>query len=161
MATTNTMQTPVTMPVGEYLYNTRLQLTGFTDYGVSLQDINSGRAAPPPQGARIDITFEGVIQGEKVNGTMRGVDYLNVRADGRFELCLRAEITTDDGARIAFYADAIAYPTPGAPGIVQIRESAKLTTAAPAYEWVNTLMIWITGYVDMNVGRLDLHAYAA
>lgn len=37
MTTTGTMQPPVTMPVGEYLYNTRLQLTGFTDYGVSLQ----------------------------------------------------------------------------------------------------------------------------
>lgn len=91
---------------------------------------------PPPQGARIDITFEGTIEGEKVKGMMRGIDYMNVRADGRFELCLRAEITTDDGAKIAFYADAVANPTPGAPGIVQIRESAKLTTSAPAYEWV-------------------------
>jgi len=82
-----------TMPVREHLYTATLRLTGITEYGISLQDIYSGSAPIPPQGVRIDLPFEGVIEGPKLNGTIRGVDFGEMRADGRFDLNLQAEAT--------------------------------------------------------------------
>ncbi|HMQ32718.1 MAG TPA: hypothetical protein PKD53_18445, partial [Chloroflexaceae bacterium] len=82
--TTTPTATAATMPVREHLYDLRLQLTEFVEYGVSLADLNSGRAAPPPEGTRIDLGFEGVLEGAKLSGSIRGRDYLAVRADGRF-----------------------------------------------------------------------------
>lgn len=158
---TATTEKKTTMPVGAYLYDAHLQLTQFTEYGVSLDDLNSGRAAPPPEGARVDIAFAGEIVGERLRGTMRGVDYVLVRADGRFELNIHAEITTPDGAKIALHATGVAMPDPAQPGVVEIRENVQLTSHAAAYAWVNRLQIWITGQSDMRVGRLLLHAYAA
>ena len=57
----------------------------------------SGQAPPPGEGARFDVYFEGPITGAKLRGSVKGVDYLHLRADGRFQLHIHAEITTDDG----------------------------------------------------------------
>jgi hypothetical protein len=158
---TTATTTATTMPVSEYLYDARLQLTQFTEYGVSLADLNSGRTTPPPEGTHIDIAFEGEIEGERLRGAMRGIDYLYVRADGRFELNIHAEIATPDGAKIALQASGVALPDATRPGVVQIRENVQLTSHDPRYSWVNRLQVWITGSADMGTGRLLLHAFAA
>ena len=59
---------------------------------------------PPAEGARFDVYFEGPITG-KLNGTVKGVDYLHIRADGRCQLNIHAEITTEDGKKISLAAD--------------------------------------------------------
>jgi hypothetical protein len=41
------------------------------------------------------------------------VDYVTVRADGRIDLDIKAEITTDDGEKIAFAASGVGIPQPG------------------------------------------------
>ncbi len=44
---------------GEKIYEYDLDVTGMTDYGVSLDAILSGKEKIPPQGVRIDVAFEG------------------------------------------------------------------------------------------------------
>jgi hypothetical protein len=150
---------PVTMLVTEQLYEANLQLLEIIDYGIGLDAFGAGTL--PPQGARFDFVFEGRISGEKLNGTIRGVDYGIVRADGRFDLDLHAQLTTDDGEKIAFYADGIFTAPDPATGIGQVRENVKLTTASPRYAWVNKLHIWATGGSNVTTGRLRIHGYIA
>jgi hypothetical protein len=90
---------------GEKIYEYDLDVTGLTDYGVSLEAILTGKEKVPPQGLRIDVAFEGRAQG-RLAGQVRGVDYLRLRADGRVDLDIRATIETGDGRRIALSADA-------------------------------------------------------
>jgi hypothetical protein len=153
--------TPTTMPVSEHLYDMHLQLLKIGDYGVNIAELNNGTVQPPLEGTRVDMTFEGVIEGAKVRGTIQGHDYVLIRADGRRELNIWAEVTTNDGARMALIGTGLALPDQDDPALVQIRETAKLTTHDPRYAWVNHVQVWITGTVDMNTGRLLLHAYAA
>jgi hypothetical protein len=40
---------------GEKIYEYDLDITGLTDYGVTLPAILSGQVRVPPQGARIDV----------------------------------------------------------------------------------------------------------
>jgi hypothetical protein len=150
----------VTMPVAEHLYDAKLRLTGVIEYGVNMQALLSGRISPPPQGARFDLPFEGFIEGPKLKGTVEGIDYLEIRADGRNDLNLHAEITTDDGDKIALSADGIFVPDPET-GIGQVRENARLTTASQKYAWVNQLQVWVTGTSNLNTFELSLKGYAA
>lgn len=94
---------------GEKIYEYDLDITGVTDYGVSLDAILSGKEQVPPQGVRIDIAFEGRASG-RLAGRVRGVDYVRMRADGRVDLDIRAIIETEDGRRIALSADGVGLP---------------------------------------------------
>jgi hypothetical protein len=155
------VQQQVTMPVGELLYEARFVRTGIADYGVSLEDLMTGRAVPPAAGARIDVYFEGQLYGPKLKGYLKGIDYLLVRADGRSDLNMHAAITTEDGARIAFWSDGIFVPPTDGSGIAQIRENVRLTTADTRYQWVNLLQVWITGTIDIAKEEIRVQAYIA
>jgi len=143
---------------GELLYEYTVQFTQVVEYGVSMEALTSGQAAPPPEGARFDVYFEGPATGAKLSGSVKGVDYLHVRADGRFQLHIHAEITTDDGKKIALAADGVAL---GEPPVLQLRENVTLTTSAPEHSWVNTIQIWGTGTVDVSKGEVRIKGYAA
>ena len=78
--------------VGELIYEVTVQFTKITEYGVSMEALASGQAAPPPEGARVDVHFEGASRGPRLKGTINGVDYINMRADGRVQLHIHAEI---------------------------------------------------------------------
>lgn len=146
--------------VGELLYEYTVNLTGMTEYGVSFADLMAGTAAPPPEGARFDVPFEGSSIGPKLKGTVSGVDYLRVRADGRFDLHIHAEITTDDGQKISLHADGVALPQPGSP-IAGLRENVTLFTSSKAYSWVNGLQVWATGTVDLAAQVVRIKGYSA
>ena len=75
------------------------------EYGVPLEAVMSGQA-PPAEGARFDVHFEGPVTGPKVSGSAKGADYLHIRADGRIQFDIHAEITTEDGKKIALAATA-------------------------------------------------------
>jgi hypothetical protein len=92
---------------GDLIYEYTVQLTGVTEYGVSLADLLAGEASIPPEGARFDFPFEGVSAGPRLKGTVKGVDYANLRADGRVELHLHAEITDEAGKKVALFADGV------------------------------------------------------
>ena len=146
--------------VGELLYEVNVNFTGVTEYGASMADIASGQAAPPPEGARFDVAFEGSLTSAKLEGTVKGVDYINIRADGRLDIHIHAEVTTQDNQKIAFFADGVATPEEGSP-VFQLRENHTLTTSSPDYSWVNALQIWGIGTVDTAQGVVNVKAYIA
>jgi hypothetical protein len=150
----------VTIPVGEQLYEVSLKFTGATEFGVSMEALSSGQVLPPPEGARFDLAFAGSMRGTKLSGAVTGVDYLSVRADGRFQLHIHAAITTDDGASIALFADGIAVPREGS-SILDLKENVTLTTSASAYSWVNKLQVWGVGTVDLATQEVKVTGYAA
>jgi len=118
--------------LGELIYHYDLHFTQVVEYGCAANAIFSGQARPPAEGARFDVHFEGTITGPRVKGTVKGIDYLHIRADGRCQLDIKAEITTDDGKKIALAAGGVAIPEPGSP-VFQLRENATLTTNHPEY----------------------------
>ncbi|MFQ6028772.1 MAG: DUF3237 family protein [Dehalococcoidia bacterium] len=132
--------TSSTVGLGELIYEVTVNFTEIKEYGVSMEAVASGQVAPPPQGARFDVSFAGASSGPKIKGTITGVDYLNLRADGKAELHIHAELTDEAGEKISFFADGVATPREGTP-IFDLRENATLTTASPAYAWVNALQI--------------------
>jgi hypothetical protein len=142
---------------GEKIYEYDLDITGMTDFGVTLEAILSGQARLPPQGARIDVAFEGRAIG-RLAGRVRGVDYLRMRADGRIDLDIRATIETDDGRRIALSADGVAVPRATEP-IADLYENVRLTTAAEEYGWVGTRQVWGVGTVNLATGTIHIDGY--
>jgi hypothetical protein len=146
---------------GELIYEyDGLLITGVTSYGAPPFDaVMSGAEAIPPSGARYDFALEGRVSGPRLRGTFKGVDYIQVRPDGRAELHIHAEITTDDGKKIALSADGVASFPDGLP-IGELRENVTMTTAEPGYEWVNQLQIWAVGTCDVTTGEVEIAGYA-
>jgi hypothetical protein len=142
---------------GEKIYEYDLDVTGVTDHGMTLDAILSGEAPVPPQGARIDVAFEGRAVG-RLAGRVRGVDFARVRADGRVDLDIRATIETDSGARIALAADGVATPRAGEP-IADLLENVVLSTAVEEFAWVNTRQVWCVGTVNFATGKIHIEGY--
>jgi hypothetical protein len=145
---------------GELVYGYNLNITQVVEYGCSSSAVFSGQSAPPAEGARFDVHFEGVISGPRIKGTVKGIDYLHFRADGRSQLHIHAEITTEDGKKISIAADGVAIPQPGSP-IVQLRENATMTSNHPEYAWVNPIQIWAPGTCDLSTGKIQITGYVA
>jgi hypothetical protein len=144
---------------GELIYEYTLQFTEVVDYGISVNAFLSGQIPPPAEGARFDIYFAGPITGPKIRGTVKGVDYLHIRADGRCQLNIHAEIMTEDGKKIALAADGVAIPEKGSP-VFQLRENVTLTTNHPEYSWQNPIQVWAPGTVDVSKGEIRIKGYA-
>ena len=142
---------------GELIYEYQPQVVKVVEYGVSADDVFSGQT-PPPEGARFDLYLEGPVSGPRLRGTVNGVDYICFRADGRAELHIHAEITTDDGKKVSLEAGGVA--TPDGPPVFQLREHVALTTNHPELAWVNQLEIWATGNVDVSSGHVHVRAYS-
>lgn len=142
---------------GEKIYEYDLDVTGVTDHGLTLEAVLSGAVPVPAQGVRIDVAFAGRATG-RISGSVRGVDYVRVRADGRIDLDIRATLETDGGERIALAADGVAVPRAAEP-VGDLYENITLSTAAPAYAWVNARQIWGVGTVDFAAGRIRIEAY--
>ena len=142
---------------GERIYEYDLDITEVTDYGFTLEDVLSGKASVPLQGARIDVAFEGRAIG-RLAGHLHGIDYLLIRADGRVDLNIHATIKTEDGQRIALAADGVCLPRPDEP-IADLRENVELITASEDYAWVNTRQVWGVGTVNFASGKIHVEAY--
>ena len=142
---------------GERIYEYDLDITAVTDYGFTLEDVLSGKASIPLQGARIDVAFEGRATG-RLAGRLHGIDYLLIRADGRIDLDIHAVIETEDGHRIALTADGVGLPHPAEP-IADLCENVELITASEDYAWVNTRQVWGVGTVNFASGKIDVEAY--
>jgi len=149
-----------TIEVGDLLYEYTLKVTGIAEYGVSFEALIAGSVAPPPEGARFDVSLDGHAKGSRLSGRVTGVDYLRVRADGRFDLHIHAEIAAEDGGRISLHADGIATPRPNSP-VVDLRENVTLFTSSRSYTWLNPLQVWATGTVDLAEQVIHIKGYAA
>jgi len=143
----------------ELLYEVVGHFTEIDEFGVSFNDLIAGKIAPPPEGARFDVHFEAELKGPKLRGTGKGIDHLNMRADGRVDLHIHAKFQTPEGAKIAFFADGVG--TLGADGIVQLRENVVLKSNDKRYGWVNQIQIWATGTANLNTGEIRVSGYRA
>jgi hypothetical protein len=142
---------------GEKIYDMELDITGVTDYGVSMDAILSGQEAIPLHGARFDLAVAGRYEG-RLAGRAHGVDYLRVRADGRIELDLHVIIETEDGHRIALSGDGQAAPRPGEP-VLDIFANVRLSTASKNYAWVNERQIWGVGTASLATGKVRAEGF--
>ena len=154
------MMPPQTLPVGELVYEAEIQFTNIVEYGVSMAAITSGKVALPAEGARFDYVFQGDLRGPKLRGKITGTDYLYVRADGRFQLHIHAQIRTDDGHNISFSSDGASIQKDGTKE-TQLRVAVSLFTSSPAYKWLNKLHIWAVGSLDPGKGQAFVKAYTA
>jgi len=145
---------------GELIYEYTVQFAQVVEYGISANAVFSGQMQPPAEGACFDVYFEGPITGPKMKGTVKGVDYLHIRADGRCQLNIHAEITTEDGKKIALAADGVAIPEEGSL-VFQLRENVTLTTNHPEYSWLNPIQVWAPGTADVSKGEIRVKGYAA
>ncbi|MGD9367360.1 MAG: DUF3237 family protein [Desulfobacteraceae bacterium] len=146
--------------VGELIYEAAVHFTKVTEYGISMNDLLSGTAVPPPSGVRFDFAFEGSFEGPRLSGTIAGIDYLHVRADGRFQLHIHAQLITNDGENISFFADGIAIPQEGNT-MALLRENISFITSSPDYAWLNQVQAWGQGTVDLGKSEVSVKAYAA
>lgn len=149
------MSDQIALP-GELLYEYTATITQVVEYGISMQALTSGEGPPPPQGARVDVYSEGPITGAKLSGSVKMVDFVYFRADGRVELNIHAEITHDDSAKIALAARGVAS---GEPPVFQLRQNATLLTSHPQHSWVNMLQVWALGTVDLSHGQVRVTGY--
>jgi hypothetical protein len=142
---------------GEKIYEYEFDLTGVTDYGVSMDAILAGKESVPLQGARFDLILEGRGKG-RLSGRARGFDYVRMRADGRIDVDLHLTIETDDGHRIALSGDGQAAPRNGEP-ILDIFANIRLSTASKEYAWVNARQIWSLGSASFTTRKIRAEAY--
>ena len=127
---------------GEVVYIWKsFNLTKIVDYGVSFDTLRSAKPVLPPEGARFDAYFEGVIKGPKLKGTISCADYIHVRADGRIQLHIHGEITTDDGEKIALFADGISTYREGASNFTYTVKSRPMTERRSLYSPMVYLLI--------------------
>ena len=142
---------------GEKIYEYEFNLTGVTDYGVSMDAILAGKETVPLQGARFDLMVDGRGKG-RLSGRAHGVDYLRMRADGRIDLDLHLTIETDDGHRISLSGDGQAAPRNDNPKL-DIFGNIRLSTATKEYAWVNARQIWSVGTASLATGKIHVEAY--
>jgi Protein of unknown function (DUF3237) len=142
---------------GEKIYDMELDITGVTDYGVSMDAVLAGQEVIPLHGARFDLAVDGRPKG-RLAGRAHGVDYLRVRADGRIELDLHVIIETEDGHRIALSGDGQAAPQAGEP-VLDIFANIRLSTASKDYAWVNVRQIWGVGTASLATGKIRVEGF--
>ena len=141
-----------------HLFDEEIQLTGIKEYGISWDELTKGRVEIPAQGARFDLAFEGKILGEKINGVIKGVDFLEVRADGKFMLNIQATIITDDGETIAVKEYGTSTPDPSGTAILHL--NMEFLTASPKYDWLNKKQVWSVGEVNMINGKVNVSGFS-
>ena len=100
------------------------------------------------------MAFEGDIKGRITGKVRSGVEYVQLRADGRIDLDGRATVETEDGHRIAMRIEGAATLRANEPQL-DLAANVRLTTAAPKYDWVNTRQIW--GLATVNLATAKIH----
>lgn len=146
------MNATVTTTQLDLLFEERVRLTDVVEYGFSMNDLLEGKTPIPPEGARFDIYFEGMLQGERIKGTIAGVDYLEVRADGRYFLNLQARIRTEDGANIQLRETGI-----NSQGALHLQMD--FHTNDRRYSWLNSRQVLGVGTVDFTTAEANVQGF--
>ena len=149
-----------TNEVEELLYTVTLNITAMKEYGVSFEALMAGEAVPPVEGARFDVAFEGTATGPKLNGAAEGIDYVRVRADGRFELHIHETIRTVDGQNISARGDGLATLRPEG-GIADVGVNMTLFALSKEYTSLNRVPVRGIGTIDLAKQVIQVSAYAA
>ena len=136
----------------ELLFEERIRLTDFVEYGFKMEDLVSGSKPIPQAGAHFDILFEGDLTGDKIKGKIKGVDYLEVRSDQRFFLNLHACITTDDGASIKVVET-------GTNALGDLKLFMSFYTSDERYTWLNSKQVLGIGDADFSTGLVSVKGF--
>lgn len=150
---------PRTIIEGDLIYQAEIQITGIVEYGVSMDEFSSGNFSIPPEGARFDQPFSGLLHGPKLIGSMEGIDHIYVRSDGRFELHIHARIHTDDGHNISFSSHGVSTRKMGTTD-TKLTAAVSLFSSSLSYKWINKLQILALGELDVENGKAIVNAYA-
>lgn len=142
------------------LFDEQIQQTGISEFGTSWNELLSGKASLPPEGARFDIAFEGTLSGEKINGTIKGTDFLDIRADGCFQIHIHAVATTYVGENIALREDVIFIPPEDGSATGGLRLNLQFWSSSAKYLWLNRFQVLAVGKVDTQTGKATLSAHA-
>jgi len=139
------------------LFEVSYDITGFDEFGSSIEAFLQGKLEIPKEGFRANVWFEGDVSGPEIEGTGKGVDYFYARADGRMELDVKVTITTKDGKNISFTGSGVAIPQQD--GTMKLAENVTLFSSHPEYAHLNTIQIWGVGTVVQN--KIALKFYSA
>jgi len=143
----------------QLIYQADIQFTGMIEYGIEMGEITTGGKSIPPGGARFDQVFDGKITGPKIKGIIRGTDYLNVRADGVFQLHLHGQIITEEGVNISLSSLGVSRQIEGeVQG--QLRSAVTLYSVDPAYSWLNDHQLLAIGTFDPVNFQAHLNTYS-
>lgn len=134
------------------IFTEEINLTEITEYGIDWSEMLKPDQLIPLQGARFDLAFEGIIKGDRLNGVIKGVDYLEIRSDGKFSLNIHATIITNDGFTISVRETGIS--TPDSSGKAILHLNMDFFTASSEYDWINKKQVWSVGEVDMKSGKV-------
>jgi hypothetical protein len=134
------------------LFEEDVRLTEVREFGFSWHDFATENRTIPPQGLQFEIHFEGEVNGEELQGRIKGVDYLTVRSDKRLFLNLHATITIDDGALIKVVENGI-----NDRGALQL--NMDFHTNDDRYTWLNHKHVWGVGTVDFATGKVKIKGY--
>lgn len=89
---------------------------------------------PTARGVRVDVAFKGTLQG-RLSGTMEGVDYSTIGADGVTYVDVHAKITTLDQALISVEIEGTLVNG-------QVTDTrVKFLTAAPQYAYLQDKIV--------------------
>lgn len=134
------------------LFEEDVQLTAVKEFGYGWQDFAKGMKPIPDEGLQFEIHFEGKVYGEEISGSIKGIDYLTVRADKRLFLDLHATITTQDGAEIKVKESGINNNG-------QLLLNMDFHTNDERYRWLNQKHVWGLGTVDFQTGKVKIKGY--
>lgn len=134
------------------MFEEELVLPEVVEYGFPMADLIQGHQAPE-EGAGFAIPFEGKLIGEQIKGKPKGIDHLEVRADGRYALEPFAHIDTDDGAVVQL----------GERGINrdgQLKPHVEFHTSDSRYSRLNREQVTGVGCADFFMGRAYVKGYS-
>lgn len=134
------------------LFEEDVRLIDVKEYGFSFKSFAEKSQPIPPEGLQFDIHFDGVVTGDLLNGTIKGVDYLSIRSDGRLFLNLQASITTHDGALIKVTESGINDNG-------NLRLNMDFHTNDERYRWLNHKHVWGMGSVNFQTGQVKIKGY--
>ena len=142
----------------EPLYEAKLTVSKVTDFGIGLDVLRKNSAEIPDGGLHFHVAFEGNIIGQRLSGSVRGVDHVHVRPDGGISLHIHGVISTPDGARIALSAEGTGTMDDDT-GLLHVDQEVSLYTSFSDYQWVNGLPIFCVGQVLPGEDEVRLSAF--
>jgi hypothetical protein len=140
------------------LYEAKFTVSKVTDFGISLNVLRKDSPEIPDGGLHFHIAFDGHIKGERLSGSVRGVDHVHIRSDGSIALHIHGVISTPEGARIALSAEGTSTIDDNT-GLLQVDQEVSLYSSFSDYQWVNGLPIHCVGHVLPGEDVVRLSAF--
>jgi hypothetical protein len=94
------------------------------------------------------------IEGERLSGSYRLVQFPRWRSDGLFLPDAHGLLETKDGRQVMIQAGGFAIPVPDAQGEWAISHWMRFWTAAPEFAWLNQTVAFGVGSLVENVARV-------